>query len=308
MLFTYFQGKIKFSHCILLIWLFWIFIFILFYFLKWNHYFSARENLLNSSCHFWKHKSVFLQILHQYSVPSNITPLYFFSSNILYFGQKQLIKVQIFEIFECSGENLPNSSCHFPNHKSVFLQILHHSSVSWKITPLYFFSSNIIYFGQKQPIKVQIFEIFECSGENLPNSSCHFPNHKPVFLQILHDSSVSWKITPLYFFRSNVIYFAQKEPIKVQILESFEWSVQNSPNSSHFWDNKSVFLQILYHFSVSWDISSLYSFRWSFVFFQKKNPIKVQIWWNFTLAVKSLKLYTLMSSFYPNNIKFQLKK
>ena len=40
--------------------------------------------------------------------------------------------------FKCSGENLPNSSCYFPNHKSFFLQILHHSLVSWKIT-LYFF-------------------------------------------------------------------------------------------------------------------------------------------------------------------------
>ena len=37
------------------------------YFMKWNHYFSACENLPNSSCHFWKHKSVFLQILHQSS-------------------------------------------------------------------------------------------------------------------------------------------------------------------------------------------------------------------------------------------------
>ena len=27
-----------------------------------------------------------------------------------------------FENFVCSGENLPNSSCHFPNHKSVFLK------------------------------------------------------------------------------------------------------------------------------------------------------------------------------------------
>ena len=61
------------------------------------------------------------------------------------------------DTFKCSGENLPNSSCHFSNHKSVFLQILHHSSVSWKITPLYVFSSNIIYFGRKEPIKTQIF-------------------------------------------------------------------------------------------------------------------------------------------------------
>ena len=53
------------------------------------------------------------------------------------------------------------------------------------------------------------FETLNCSGENLPYSSCHFPNHKSVFLQILHHPSVSWKITPLYFFRSNIKYFAQ---------------------------------------------------------------------------------------------------
>ena len=34
------------------------------------------------------------------------------------------------------------------------------------------------------------FDTFECSGENLQNSSCHFPSNKPVFLRILHHSSV----------------------------------------------------------------------------------------------------------------------
>ena len=104
-----------------------------------------------------------------------------------------------FETFKCSGENLPYSSCHFLNHKSVFLQILHHSSVSWKITPLYFFRSNVIYFARKGPVKVQILETFECSDQNSPNS-CQFWNNKLVFVQILHQSSVSWGITPLYFF------------------------------------------------------------------------------------------------------------
>ena len=52
----------------------------------------------------------------------------------------------------------------------------------------------------------------------MPYSSCHFPNHRPVFLQVLHHSSVSWKITSLCFFRSSIIYFAQKEPIKKEIL------------------------------------------------------------------------------------------
>ena len=35
-----------------------------------------------------------------------------------------------FVTFVYSSENLPNSSCHFPNHKSLFLQSLHHSLVS----------------------------------------------------------------------------------------------------------------------------------------------------------------------------------
>ena len=115
------------------------------------------------------------------------------------------------------SENLPNSSCHFPNDKSVFLQILHHSSMSWKITPLYFFSSNNIYFAQKEPIKVKIFETFECSDQNLSNSSCQFWNDKSIPLQILYPFSVSWKITPLYCFTSNSIFFTQKELIKVKI-------------------------------------------------------------------------------------------
>ena len=133
-----------------------------------------------------------------------------------------------FDTFKCSDENLPNSSCHFPNHKSVFLQILHHSSVSWKITPLYFFRSNVIYFAQKGPIKVQIFETFECSDQTSPNSY-HFWNKKLFFLQILHHTSVSWDIIPLYFFSSNIIYLGQKDPIKVQIW--WNWRDQ-----SKFWN------------------------------------------------------------------------
>ena len=63
------------------------------------------------------------------------------------------------DTFECSCENIQNSSCHFPSHKSVFLQILHHSSMSWKITSLYFFSSNNIYFVQKSSAQVKICQI-----------------------------------------------------------------------------------------------------------------------------------------------------
>ena len=61
------------------------------------------------------------------------------------------------------------------------------------------------------------FETLKCSSESAPYFSCHFQNHNPVFFQNFYHSSVSCKIT-LYFFRSNVIYLPQKEPIKVEIL------------------------------------------------------------------------------------------
>ena len=44
----------------------------------------VNKNLPNSSCHFRKYKSVCLQILHQSSVQSNITLLYFFLAQTLY--------------------------------------------------------------------------------------------------------------------------------------------------------------------------------------------------------------------------------
>ena len=171
-----------------------------------------------------------------------------------------------FDTFKCSGENLLNSSCHFPSNKSVFLQILHHSSMSWKITPFYFFSSKNIYFPQREPIKVKIFETFECSVENLSNSQCQFWN-KSIPPQILYPSSVSWMISPLYFSSLNNIYFAQKEPIKMKIFETFECSGPNFSNSLwQSWNNKSIPIQILYPSSVLWKITRLYFFSLSNIY------------------------------------------
>ena len=64
-----------------------------------------------------------------------------------------------FQTFGCSGINLLNSSCHFPNHKTIFPQTLHHSLVSWKTTPLYSFSSNIIYFFKRSPLKCKFLRL-----------------------------------------------------------------------------------------------------------------------------------------------------
>ena len=119
----------------------------------------------------------------------------------------------------------------YPNFVSLFSFMEDNS--------LYFLSSNNTYFALKGPIKVKMFETFDCSGQNVSNSLCQFWKDKSIPLQILYPSSVSQKITPLYFFSSNNIYFAQKKDTKIK------FSGQNLPNSApcQFWnDLKSQFL------------------------------------------------------------------
>ena len=89
--------------------------------------------------------------------------------------------MKIFKTFEFLGQILLNSLCQFWNNKSILLQILYLSSVSWKITPLYIFSSNNIYFAWKESIKMKLFgTFFECSCQNLSNFLCQFWNNKSI--------------------------------------------------------------------------------------------------------------------------------
>ena len=124
-----------------------------------------------------------------------------------------------FQTFGCSNESSPNSSSHFWNHttRSGFIQILHHRSVSWKISPLYFFSSNIIHFGQKQPIEVKFvgfwvfgwkFTKFLMSNLKV-NRQVSFSLNFASLFNVMGDSL-------LYFFSWNFIWFLQKEPTTVQ--------------------------------------------------------------------------------------------
>ena len=101
------------------------------------------------------------------------------------------------------------------------------------------------------------FDIFKCSGENSPKFLMSFPNHKSVFLQIRRDSSVSCKITRLHFFRSNMLYLAQNEPIKMEIFEKpnflslFKQQISFSSNFASLFSamrhNSSVLFQLKFH-------------------------------------------------------------
>ena len=172
----------------------------------------------NSLRQFWNNKLILLQILYLSSVSWKTTPLYFFSSNNIYFAQKKPIQMKILETYECSGQTLSNFFCQFWNGKSIPIQIFYPCWVSRKITALCIFSWSNICFAQKEPIKMEIFETFKCSGQNWSNSSCQFWNDKSIPLQILRHSSLSWHITPLWIACSYFSYFGLKDPIIIPIL------------------------------------------------------------------------------------------
>ena len=95
------------------------------------------------------------------------------------------------------------------NFALFFFVMTHNSSVSFNVIPFLPWTK-----GSHQSPN---FDTFKCSGENLPNFSCLFWNHWSVFLQNLHTSSVSSKITPPYFCSSSNIYFGHKEPFKKEL-------------------------------------------------------------------------------------------
>ena len=72
---------------------------------------------------------------------------------------KRACQCTIFQTFECSNDSSPNSSCYFWNHKVSFIQILHHCSVSWKITPLYFFKLKLYVLSSKRAHRSENFRL-----------------------------------------------------------------------------------------------------------------------------------------------------
>ena len=101
-------------------------------------------------------------------------------------------------------------------------------------------------------------------------------------IQILHHCSVSWKITPLYFYRSNGTHFPQKEPITVKILRISSAQVKIQQILVILETINQFFFRTCHHCSVSGETNLWYFFSWNFIYFQQKEPIKVQILWNFS--------------------------
>ena len=183
-----------------------------------------------------------------------------------------------FDTFQCSGENLRNSSCHFPKHKLVFIQILHHSSGSWDIIPQYFFSWNLLYFQRKEPIKVQISWNLMWAFESLKlctlmGSFC--PNHVQFqHRRVISHETEEWEIWWIFTqpFKSPKIAFCPN--YKGLSWKKYRW--------------------VIFH-----DIG-----QWYKILINLELVVSKLVWgirWTFIKAHKSIKICILMGSFCPKH-------
>ena len=88
--------------------------------------------------------------------------------------------------FQVLGSKFVNFSCQLWNYKSVPLQILRNSSLSWQITPLWILSWYVFKFGLKDPIKIPILSALE--------KICHIPHviiQTTSQLKVMLDKSVN---------------------------------------------------------------------------------------------------------------------
>ena len=211
-----------------------------------------------------------------------------------------------FDTSNSSGENLPNSSYHFPNQKSSFLQILHDYSVSWKITPLYFFRSNVIYFARKGPIKVQIFETWVLWSKftkflSFLKQQVGFPsNFASLFSVTRHNSSVYFWLK-FYILPTKGAY---------QSINLVKFHV--SSRKSEILNFDGLLLSKLYNVSAKKVQKSYLSWYWRVMLSLNKNWLVVsnmtwEIWWIFTQALKSLKI-SLQWDLFIHSMRFELKK
>ena len=128
-----------------------------------------------------------------------------FSSNVICFGQKKPIKVQIFRLWTACMKINQIPYVIFQVTSKISFKILHHLSVTWHIIPTKFSSWNIICFGQEEPIKVQFSRFLSALMKVHLIPHAIFETARSGFIQILHHCSITWKITPLYFCISNLV-------------------------------------------------------------------------------------------------------
>ena len=162
---------------------------------------------------------------------------------------------------------------------------------------------NIIFFGQKEPTKVQFFRLLSALMKSSRISSCHFWNYKVrVYSNFTSLFGVINDNSSLFFYRKTLYILWTKRAHRNEIFQLLcSWvKFHQIPHviletSNQFFSKKT---------SVSWEITLLYFFSWNFKWFGQKEPIKMQNLRLSTAHVKFHQVSTLICSFSWKYIKF----
>ena len=128
---------------------------------------------------FLKAQVSFLQNLQR---QTKLLCTFFSSKYIIYFGQRNQLKSKFYRFSSAQVKIRQVPHVNF-EMTSFFIVMTHNSSANFKLIHFLLW--------MKESHQSPSCDTFKYFGENLPNSSCHFSNHKTVFLQILHHFSVS---------------------------------------------------------------------------------------------------------------------
>ena len=126
-----------------------------------------------------------------------------FSSNNIYFAQKEPIQVKVLETFECSCQNLSNSFCQFWNGNLIPVKILYPYSTSWELAQTIY-----MLLLKRSTLKWKFLSL-----SSIRIKICQFLMSTLKW----HHSSLSWQITPLWILSSYLFNFGLKDPIKIAI-------------------------------------------------------------------------------------------
>ena len=166
------------------------------------HY--SHSNSPNSSCHFWNQELVFLQTWHHSSVSWDICT---FSSQYLYSLDKRIQSGCKFVDFWLLAWKLTQFLMSFFNPQvsfclsfaTLFSVMAYNSSEIFKLKHYMLWT--------KRVHQCTIFRLLVALMRVHPIPHAIFETTRSGFIQIMHHCSVSWKITPLCFFISNLTYF-----------------------------------------------------------------------------------------------------
>ena len=123
---------------------------------------------------FWNDKSIPSQFCISLQFHEILFICFFLAQTIYTLLNRSLLKWKFLRLSSARVKFCQIPSANFETTCRFLSNFFYLFSVSWKVIPLYFFSSKNTNFAQKEPSKMENFETLKCLGQILSRSLCQF--------------------------------------------------------------------------------------------------------------------------------------